>query len=838
MRTTHSLLGSLLFVAACTPATIESGNNSMSGGGNGGASSSPTGSGGQIATGAGSVGASGSGGGTSPASSASRGGNSGGAVTGGSSSTGTRATGGSTGRGGSTSVGGALASGGTKAGIGGTTNSSTVGSGAAGSGAGGPGIGGSTTSGVGGATGSLTSDCSKGYVELPDGHGGLNVEQVCYAPEMGFDKAASLTAFQNTLYPLLRTNCSGCHNTQNTSGSGAQAPIHSDVDVNLAHEYALTRMNFKSPADSKFVVRMAVDRHNCFGKNCKDAASQMLTAVTAWANSVAPNLPATPWLTPKGTNVSESQVLQWIAADKATVSSADAPYLKYTSLHELQNAGVTADQLNWVRAGISKALNSDARWAPKIVNPVDVSGGHGMVYRFDTRDYWGYNKGVKKLLFGGSDDDIAFALDGKKDYLGNQISASEESRTLGFTATVSQDPAFATLVWGRIVAGNVEGALGNATLNPNIDGFHTDYVEASQLVYTLTRPDVYNSIMALPWYVNQLEDELGVDKSNGALSYQYVVTYQAITVDSRMYHRAKLKNGGYFWKTYDIFTGQLPSSSGTTIESAYQAGTIRFPFWANPIPKFIPNPAGGGGTAQSYSFIATLNQYQGSSPPAACDAQPNFSNISGFYNCRYYSGDGGLQESAEEIIFSLPNGLQAYTFGGAFNQRRVDAFTNIVRDPRLELSNTDDQVVNNLDFGGVPDHRLNVGASCISCHTDGMNRGSNNLRDWLDESPNPTPTSQLSTAALKNPGQLPTGAHGVDGWINDETVKAQVRQYYPPSSVIHAQMEADRRPYLTAIGQVKNGMIAGPDKNLYVEPVVWTFEWAQKHYSYPQERSN
>ena len=34
-----------------------------------------------------------------------------------------------------------------------------------------------------------------------------------------------------------------------------------------------------------------------------------------------------------------------------------------------------------------------------------------------------------------------------------------------------------------------------------------------------------------------------------------------------------------------------------------------------------------------YSFIATLNQYQGSNPPAVCEAQPNFSNTSGFYNC-------------------------------------------------------------------------------------------------------------------------------------------------------------------------------------------------------------
>src|SRR5262249_15586465 len=96
-----------------------------------------------------------------------------------------------------------------------------------------------------------------GYSTLPDGRGGTNVEAAVYTKEMGFDKERSLAAFKETLYPVLRQNCSGCHSTQNKSGSGAQAPVHADVDVNLAHEYALTRVNFREPAESKFVVRMA-----------------------------------------------------------------------------------------------------------------------------------------------------------------------------------------------------------------------------------------------------------------------------------------------------------------------------------------------------------------------------------------------------------------------------------------------------------------------------------------------------------------------------------------------------------------------------------------------------
>lgn len=45
------------------------------------------------------------------------------------------------------------------------------------------------------------------------------------------------------------------------------------------------------------------------------------------------------------------------------------------------------------------------------------------------------------------------------------------------------------------------------------------------------------------------------------------------------------------------------------------------------------------------------------------------------------------------------------------------------------------------------DRRLNTGSACIGCHADGMNRGDNDLRDWLD-------------GGRRN---LPSGEHGVDG---------------------------------------------------------------------------
>jgi len=76
-----------------------------------------------------------------------------------------------------------------------------------------------------------------------------------------------------------------------------------------------------------------------------------------------------------------------------------------------------------------------------------------------------------------------------------------------------------------------------------VDPATLKYVEAAQLTYTLTRPDVYNAIMALPGYSHELEKELRVDKSKGMNSYDYMVTYEAITIDSRFMWRAQTPHG-------------------------------------------------------------------------------------------------------------------------------------------------------------------------------------------------------------------------------------------------------------------------------------------------------
>lgn len=706
-----------------------------------------------------------------------------------------------------------------------------------------------------------------GYSALPNERGTYNYEQVLIDEQAtGFDKAVSLNAFKETLYPHLRSQtCVACHNSAVPSHlSGSQAPLHSDDNVELAHEYALTRVNFKDPRNSKFVVRMEIDRHNCGGP-CDVAGREMLDAVLAWKAGVEHMLKPTPRGVPAGQNIATALVENWIAADKQTLPAADRKYFIYTSMHELHNEGLSADELNIVRVGLSKALNSLARWAPEVVNPTDVNG-QGILYRFDMRDYWAWSRleQDQELFFGGSDDDLAFGADGKVDYRGTPIrggnvGAGTQGDRFSYSDNIWYNPDHAWQVWERILHGNVEGAAQNAILEPNIEGFRGarrtnaageyvdinafEWVETSQLVYTLTRPDVYNAIMAIPFFMDQLEqDDLNIDRSQGADSYDWTITFDAITVDSRLLFRAKRPGDSWYWKSFDIFSGQLEGGEQNIFDVYREGGTnIRFPWWANPIPKFVKWLQVQDDNSE-FSFVASLNQtanFQGfgfASPTTAdCDNQNGF--VDGFGNCRHYTGAGGAMQSAEEIIFDLPNGLQGYALAGGFNQRRVDAFTNIVRDPRILTEAEDDiahatgySYTNGAGSGGpfaqfqrAGDPRLNNGSSCIGCHADGMNRMGNDLRNWLDNAQS----------------RLPTGPYGVDDWINDPQTTARVRELYPEENTVRDMIEADRLGFLEAIGKIKQEMIMGPDKNVYVEPIIWTVEYAQREkYNYPQTTSN
>jgi hypothetical protein len=225
---------------------------------------------------------------------------------------------------------------------------------------------------------------------------------------------------------------------------------------------------------------------------------------------------------------------------------------------------------------------------------------------------------------------------------------------------------------------------------PNIAGFYPDYVDAAQLGYTLSRPDVYADVMSLGTLSPGLEASLGV-KQQGIDTWKFITVDDAITINKRMLLRTDTPQG-YFWKGVDPF-GQSP-----------------FIFYDRPIPEM-----------DGFSLVKTT-------PVFAADGSYRMDN--GLSVDANGNLTGGPQAQASEMIFSLPNGLQGYFVGGAANQIRVDAFGFIVFDPRRGGPSP-----SGFRIGPGSELRLVTPASCMSCHLDGMNRVVDDMITYVDANP-------------------------------------------------------------------------------------------------------
>lgn len=92
------------------------------------------------------------------------------------------------------------------------------------------------------------------------------------------------TSFANTVYPVLTANCADCHSSE---AGTPQQPYFADPDVAGAYEAAKSKMNLDAPANSRFVVRLGSEFHNCWTNTCSNDAQVMEDAITAFANGIA-----------------------------------------------------------------------------------------------------------------------------------------------------------------------------------------------------------------------------------------------------------------------------------------------------------------------------------------------------------------------------------------------------------------------------------------------------------------------------------------------------------------------------------------------------------------------
>ncbi len=92
----------------------------------------------------------------------------------------------------------------------------------------------------------------------------------------------SSALFGSTVYPLLTQYCSRCHSSGSTT---PQSPFFAEGDVNVAYAAARAKINLDTPDQSRLVVRLRDEFHNCW-TDCAQSAAIMLAAVQDFSDGV------------------------------------------------------------------------------------------------------------------------------------------------------------------------------------------------------------------------------------------------------------------------------------------------------------------------------------------------------------------------------------------------------------------------------------------------------------------------------------------------------------------------------------------------------------------------
>jgi hypothetical protein len=93
-------------------------------------------------------------------------------------------------------------------------------------------------------------------------------------------------SFANTVWPLVRGagNCLRCHSP---TAATPQSPFFASADVNEAYAAARAKIDLDTPANSRLVVRLGEESHNCWTTSCAADSATMLARINQFVNGIS-----------------------------------------------------------------------------------------------------------------------------------------------------------------------------------------------------------------------------------------------------------------------------------------------------------------------------------------------------------------------------------------------------------------------------------------------------------------------------------------------------------------------------------------------------------------------
>lgn len=430
-------------------------------------------------------------------------------------------------------------------------------------------------------------------------------------------------------HAVFKTYCYCCHGQEGTNEGGF------NYVVDLHQLVSRRRVVPGEPGKSKLLKRLlsADDPMPPIEAKSRPSAAE-IAVVKKWIEAGAPAREASP----RRKFLAAADMLRSIRADLDQAAVRDRPFLRYFTLTHLYNAGLSADEVQSYRHGLSKLVNS-LSWGKTITAPHAIDADK-TVLRIDLRDYQWTEK--------------------------------------TWAAIVERHP------YGILHDSDVAREIADATR------CKLPYIRGDWFVAVGSRPPLYHDILQLPRSEGELEKMLRLDTREN--------------IRQERVARAGFNSSGV--------------SRNNRLIERHESGAVVY--W------------------KSYDFAANIGR------------QNLFAHPLGPGN-----GDASFVHDGGEIIFALPNGLQAYFLADGKGERIDKGPTAIVSDPRR------------------PDRAVENGLSCISCHARGIIEKSDQVRGHV----------------LKNKRAFAAG-----------TLESLLA-LYPPAEKMTELMRADARRFQDAVAK-------------------------------------
>ena len=155
--------------------------------------------------------------------------------------------------------------------------------------------------------------------------------------------------FATTVHPVLTQYCANCHTS---SATIPQSPYFASQDINVAYAAAQVKMDLDAPENSRLVLRLRNEFHNCWS-NCSDNADTMELAISQFTNNITPTQVDPVLVTSKALNLTDGIV----------ASSGGRHESNLIALYEFKTgSGNQAFDTSGVEPAANMTISGDYEW--------------------------------------------------------------------------------------------------------------------------------------------------------------------------------------------------------------------------------------------------------------------------------------------------------------------------------------------------------------------------------------------------------------------------------------------------------------------------------------------